>query len=129
MYALNEYTQHAHNKGKLIMSPRSPGTLNRIEFLVLAVLSDGPRHGYGIVQEIRRRTMDEVSVRPGSLYRVLDRLVRMRLISPTDEGPSRDDERRTDYEITEQGRTGLHTEARLLSSVASDVLAGGERPA
>lgn len=111
------------------MSPRSPGTLNRIEFLVLAVLGDGPRHGYGIVQEIKRRTVGEVSIRPGSLYRVLDRLVRMQLISPTNEGPSKDDERRTDYQITERGRTGLLTEARLLSSVARDVLAGRENPA
>ena len=111
------------------MSPRNPGTLNRIEFLVLAVLADGPRHGYGIVQEIKRRTMGEVSTRPGSLYRVLDRLVRMRLISPADEGPSRNDERRTDYEITEQGRTDLLSEARLLSSVAGEVLGTREKPA
>ena len=96
---------------------------------MLAVLADGPRHGYGIVQEIKRRTVGEVSIRPGSLYRVLDRLVRMRLLSPADEGPSSDDERRTDYAITEQGRTALHTEARLLSSVANDVLASGEKPA
>ncbi len=111
------------------MSPRNPTTLNRIEFLVLAVLADGPRHGYGIVQEIKRRTAGEVSIRPGSLYRVLDRLVRMRLISPADDGPSKNDERRTDYEITEQGRTGLLTEAQLLSSVANDILAGREKPA
>jgi len=111
------------------MSPRSSDTLNRIEFLVLAVLADGPRHGYGIVQEIKRRTLGAVAIRPGSLYRVLDRLVRMRLISPTDEGPSGNDERRTDYEITEQGRSGLFAEARLLSSVTSDVLAGREKPA
>ena len=111
------------------MSPRSPSTLNRIEFLVLAVLADGPRHGYGIVQDIKRRTVGEGAIRPGSLYRVLDRLVRMRLISLADDGPSKNDERRTDYEITEQGRTGLLTEARLLSSVASDVLAHREKPA
>ncbi len=111
------------------MSPRSPSTLNRIEFLVLAVLTDGPRHGYGIVQDIKRRTVGEVSIRPGSLYRVLDRLVRMRLISLADDGPSKNDERRTDYEITERGRSGLLTEARLLSSVASDVLASDEKPA
>ena len=108
------------------MSPRSPGTLNRIEFLVLAVLADGPRHGYGIVQEIKRRTTGVVSIRPGSLYRVLDRLVRMQLVTPTDQGPSKDHERRSDYEITEQGRVGLLAEARLLSSVASEVLSGGE---
>ncbi len=111
------------------MSPRSPGTLNRIEFLVLAVLHDGPRHGYGIVQEIKRRTSGEVTIRPGSLYRVLDRLVRMDLISPTEEGPSGNDDRRTDYAITQQGGRALLTEARLLASVASDVLAGREKPA
>lgn len=107
------------------MSPRTPESLNRVEFLVLAVLMDGPRHGYGVVQEIKRRTDGEVAIRPGSLYRVLDRLVRMDLISPTDEGPSAEDDRRSDYAITEAGRTRLLGEARLLASVAKEVLAGG----
>lgn len=46
--------------------PRDDRTLNRIEFLVLSVLVEGPRHGYGIAREIDRRTGGEVVPRPGS---------------------------------------------------------------
>jgi DNA-binding PadR family transcriptional regulator len=105
------------------MTSRKSGALKRIEFLVLAVLADGPRHGYGITQEIHRRTRGEVGIRPGSLYRVLDRLVRMGFVHVAAEGPPRNDDRRTDYVITDQGKMGLMREARVLSAVARDVLA------
>lgn len=111
------------------MSPRSAGTLKRIEFLVLAVLQDGPLHGYGIAQDIDLRTGGEVSIRPGSLYRVLDRLVRMGLLEPTEEGSSGNDDRRRDYAITACGKEALLTEARLLVSVAGKVLSNRENPA
>lgn len=111
------------------MSPRTPGTPSRIEFLVLAVLADGPRHGYGIARDIEDRTRGAVSIRPGSLYRVLDRLVRMRLISRVDDGPSADDDRRNDYGITPHGRETLVAEASLLASVANGVLSASEEPA
>lgn len=111
------------------MSPRTSRTPNRIEFLVLAVLADGPRHGYGIARDIKDRTRGEVSIRPGSLYRVLDRLVRRHLISRVDDGPSADDDRRNDYGITPHGREALLAEANLLASVANGVLSAGEEPA
>ncbi len=104
------------------MSTRRAGTLKRSEFLVLAVLADGPRHGYGIAQEISRRTQGEVSIRPGSLYRVIDRLVRMDFVQVAVEAPSGHDDRRTDYALTGHGKTALVSEARLLFSVSGDVL-------
>lgn len=108
------------------MTPRSADSLNRIEFLVLTVLVDGPRHGYGIAGEIGRRTSEEVTVRPGSLYRVLDRLVHRGLLEPTDEAPDEADDRRAYYAITEAGATAVRAEAELLAGLARDVLAGGE---
>lgn len=105
------------------MSSRKSGALKRIEFLVLAVLDDGPRHGYGIAQEIEHRTQGAVSVRPGSLYRVLDRLVRMDFIQMPVEGLSESADRRLDYAITARGKAALVSEAMLLSSVVSGVLA------
>ena len=112
------------------MSPRAPQSLNRIEFLVLSVLTEGPRHGYGIASEIGSRTEGEVKVRPGSLYRVLDRLVRRELIAPANADPRADeDERRSYYEITGRGAEAVRVEARLLAAVAKDVLDARERPA
>jgi DNA-binding PadR family transcriptional regulator len=108
------------------VAPRAADTLNRIEFLVLTVLFEEPRHGYGIAGEIGRRTGGEVTVRPGSLYRVLDRLGRRGLIEPTDEAPTEGDDRRSYYAITAEGRAAVEVEARLLASLARDVLAAGE---
>jgi DNA-binding PadR family transcriptional regulator len=109
------------------MTPRADDTLNRIEFLVLTVLLDGPRHGYGIAGEIGRRTSGEVSVRPGSLYRVLDRLVHRGLLEPADPDPDESvDQRRSYYAITRSGGRVVRAEAELLAELARDVLAGGE---
>jgi len=110
--------------------PRNVRTLNRIEFLVLSVLVEGPRHGYGIAQEIDRRTGGEIVPRPGSLYRVLDRLTRRTLVEPTEDAPAATsastDERRSYYALTEEGRVAVRTEAELLASLARRVLAEGE---
>ena len=99
--------------------------LKRIEFLILAVLQTGPLHGYGIVQEISRRTDGGVKVRPGSLYRVLDRLMNRGLlelagVDPQEEG------RRTDYRITDAGEAAVRAEAEILSGLAGPVLDAGQ---
>jgi hypothetical protein len=36
--------------------------------LVLAVLRDGARHGYGVAREIERRTGDALALKEGTLY-------------------------------------------------------------
>ena len=41
------------------------------DLLVLAVLGDGPQHGYGLAQEIAVRTKGQVAIRAADLYRVL----------------------------------------------------------
>ncbi len=109
---------------------KPPGTaksLKRIEFLILAVLKEGHRHGYGIVQEIAQRTGGEVRIRPGSLYRVLDRLLGRELLELADASPA-EDERRTNYRITAAGRDAVVAEARILSRMAGAIVgtAGSE---
>jgi DNA-binding PadR family transcriptional regulator len=44
------------------------------DFLVLAVLADGPRHGYALAQAIAERSGQRTRIRPGDLYRVLYRM-------------------------------------------------------
>lgn len=79
--------------------------LNTMDFLVLAVLSDGERHGYGIVKDIAARTDGKVRVRPGNLYRVVDRLMERGLVEARgrSEADSASGNRRH-YGITALGR-------------------------
>ena len=42
--------------------------------LVLTVLADGPRHGYGLAGDVAERWHGRVRPKIGSLYGVLDRL-------------------------------------------------------
>ncbi|MBU4215869.1 MAG: PadR family transcriptional regulator [Actinobacteria bacterium] len=44
-------------------------------YLVLLALADEPRHGYGVVQEVRTLSDDRVKLGAGTLYGILDRLV------------------------------------------------------
>jgi DNA-binding PadR family transcriptional regulator len=99
-----------------------------VDFLVLAVLSDGPLHGYGLAREMTARTGGKVKVRPGSLYRVLDRLMRRGLLDKLDEHPDQagDDERRLYYQLTPLGRRVAADEAVMLAKVAAGVIATAE---
>jgi DNA-binding PadR family transcriptional regulator len=94
-----------------------------IEFLVLAALNERDRHGYALVKEIEARTGGRTRVKPGNLYRVLDRLVSRGLVGRADESPAPElaDARRRYYRITETGRTTLRTEAQLLGAIADEV--------
>jgi DNA-binding PadR family transcriptional regulator len=113
--------------------PKNPDLLTKpVDFLVLAVLSDGALHGYGLAQEMTARTGGKVKVRPGSLYRVLDRLMRRGLLEKSDERPDEDadDERRLYYQLTPLGRrVAAAEEAVMLAKVAAGVIATAEDPA
>ena len=50
-----------------------PGTL---EMMALGALSQQPRHGYALVQHIRRTSNDLLRVEEGSLYPALQRMLR-----------------------------------------------------
>ena len=92
------------------------------DFLLLAVLQDGPSHGYALVQEMAERSDGQIRIRPGDLYRVLYRLVEQGLIEAGEpEGP--DDRQRIPYRLTERGARALRREARRLSDLAARVLA------
>jgi DNA-binding PadR family transcriptional regulator len=100
----------------------STASLKPAELFVLAVLRKGPLHGYGIVQEVAARSDGRIRIRPGNLYRVLDRMLERGLIEVAGSRGSGDD-RRTDYRITPRGGNIAQAEARLLSLVIGDLLA------
>jgi DNA-binding PadR family transcriptional regulator len=104
-----------------ILDPSTP-PLKPAELFVLAVLRAGPLHGYGLVQEVAARSRGRIQIRPGNLYRVLDRMLERGLIELYQRA-SAADERRTYYRITQLGRRVAQEEARLLASVVEDLLA------
>jgi DNA-binding PadR family transcriptional regulator len=96
--------------------------LKPAELFVLAVLRSGPLHGYGLVQEVAARSRGRIQIRPGNLYRVLDRMLDRGLIELYERAAAQD-ERRTYYRITQFGRRTAQEEARLLAGVIDEILA------
>jgi DNA-binding PadR family transcriptional regulator len=75
-----------------------------VDLLVLLVLVDRRRHGYGIRQDIARVTADKVVLDAGNLYRCLRRLLDHGLVERLPARRGSDDERRRDYRLTPLGR-------------------------
>lgn len=110
---------------------KSTQPMKPVEFLVLAVLQEAPLHGYGIVKEIAARTKGRMVPRPGDLYRVLYRLTQRGLLRVADRSAAADlnDQRRTYYAITGQGRKAVAAEAEFLAAMAAQVTAPASRNA
>ena len=51
-----------------------------VEFHVLLALLGGPRHGYGIMQDIDSLTSGKVKLGPGTLYSIIKRFLRAGVI-------------------------------------------------
>lgn len=95
--------------------------------LILAVLSDGPRHGYAIAREIERRTGHALSLGEGSLYPTLHGLERDELLASSWETPSTGGPARKVYALTEAGQVELSKRRqswREFVGAIEDVLGG-----
>jgi DNA-binding PadR family transcriptional regulator len=103
--------------------PRSPESflpLTSVVFEILVTLAARECHGNLILSDIRARTGQVL--RPGSLYRALNRLLEDGLVEELDErpDPDLDDERRRYYRMTALGRAVAGAEAgRLEAQVRS----------
>lgn len=99
--------------------------LSRVDFLVLLVLTDGDRHGYGIVKEIGERTEGTVQLLPGNLYAVMNRLMKGGLVERAQEEEQEDAEnrRRRYYRITHFGQRTLAAEAAAMRSLVREAAA------
>jgi DNA-binding PadR family transcriptional regulator len=95
-------------------------------FALLLALTEGERHGYGLISDVERLTAGEIVLGPGTLYRTLQRMRVDGLVTETglDETAVRADrraERRRGYRITADGRRAVRREARRLAALlASD---------
>jgi PadR family transcriptional regulator, regulatory protein PadR len=87
-------------------------------FLILTALIDEPRHGYGIVQEVRHFTGGRVDMPVGTLYGALDRLAAEGLVEQhRDEVES--GRLRRYYRLTDAGAKALAAEAARMAADAS----------
>ena len=100
-------------------------------YLVLLALAEQPRHGYGIVQEVRDLSAGSVKLGAGTLYGILDRLVLAGYAEASGEVVV-DGRLRRYYRLTEPGRAELAAETARLAALArraQRVLTAGPRPA
>lgn len=74
--------------------------------LLLAILRDGPAHGYAVATEIARRSEDSLAFKQGTLYPLLHELERDGAIVSEWEIPDGERPRRV-YTITDLGRKEL----------------------
>jgi DNA-binding PadR family transcriptional regulator len=90
--------------------------LRSVDFLILLMLSQGDRHGYGIMQDIELHTAGATRLEAGSLYRTIRRLSEDRLVVESGRRPSPelDDDRRRYYRLTPLGRRVVTAEAARL---------------
>ncbi len=88
--------------------------------LLLAVLAEGPRHGYAIAREIERRSDDALKMGEGSLYPTLRTLEGEGWIESRWEHPETGPARKV-YVLTEAGRGELLRRARSWQRFSSAV--------
>jgi DNA-binding PadR family transcriptional regulator len=86
---------------------------------ILLSLTEGPRHGYAIAQDVETASDGQVRMGPGTLYGSIQRMQAAGLLDDA-AAPSRassDDERRKYYRTTALGRRALELELHRLGRV------------
>jgi len=107
------------------MNPSGFLPLTPHQFHILLALVDRNRHGYGVIQDVDRRTAGELRLGTGTLYTAIARLVELGLIAEAD----RTDERRRYYQLTTLGRAVLRAETARLEALVRHARERGVRPA
>ncbi len=92
-----------------------------LEMLVLDLLSDRPKYGYQIIQEMKEKSDDIFLLKDGTLYPILYRLEDDGLVAGRwSEAEGRQVARKY-YEITEKGRSELKDIQELWQRISGGV--------
>ena len=83
---------------------------NHLELLVLTALKSGPGHGYSIIRAVRERSGGEFELLEGSLYPLLHRLERNRLV--TSSWTEVSGRKRRVYRLSRKGRAVVGEQQR-----------------
>jgi DNA-binding PadR family transcriptional regulator len=99
--------------------PREFLPLHANWFHILLSLVGREQHGYGIMQEVLKRTDGAVKLWPATLYGSLKRLIGGGLIEESEErpAPELDDARRRYYKLTPLGKRVLELECARLEDM------------
>ena len=94
-------------------------------FHILLALADEERHGYGIMQEVKRRTDGKVRLGAGTLYGAIKRLLEKGIIAETDDRPDPElnEVRRRYYRLTDFGQRVLRVEVSRLNQLVQQARA------
>jgi len=94
--------------------PLQPAT-----FHILRAVAQEDRHGYGIIQDVERRTGGELRLSAGTLYRSIQRMLEQGLIVETEDRPAPefDDERRRYNRISAFGTAVARAETRRMAQL------------
>jgi DNA-binding PadR family transcriptional regulator len=87
-------------------------------FLILTALAEGPRHGYGIIQDVLEVSGGRVKLLTGTLYTALERLSAEGLVV-LDREETVEGRGRRYFRLTEAGRGALREETRRLRDLAA----------
>ena len=83
----------------------TPAVKGHLDMLLLAVLSEGPSHGYAVIEQLRHRSDDLFDLPEGTVYPALHRLERSGLLTSDWDGAG--GRPRRVYRITRKGSTRL----------------------
>lgn len=114
--------------------PRDLLPLKHLELLVLTMLANGERHGYGLHEDIAAHSGGRIAPEAGNLYRHIRRLEADGLLEQTEprRGSGTADERRIYYKLRPFGRRVLDAEVERLRSIIATiegrVAPGGSQP-
>ncbi len=95
--------------------------MSNLEYHVLLALVSGPLHGYAVKQRVEDESGGSLTPLPGSLYRVIARLMISGLVAETEPKrpvPPHPGLTRRYYALTTTGRGALAAEARRLKGAA-----------
>lgn len=92
-----------------------------LDMLLLAIVEDGPAHGYAILEALRERSDEAIDLPEGTVYPALHRLEKAGLLASTwDTSTGR---RRRVYRVTKRGTAALGAQQREWSRFTKAVQA------
>jgi DNA-binding PadR family transcriptional regulator len=90
-----------------------------LDLLILAIVEDGPFHGYAVIEELRRRTEGAIDLPEGTIYPALHRLERAGLLASS--WSEVNGRRRRSYTLTNGGKKAALEKRREWSTFALTV--------
>ena len=76
-----------------------------LDLLLLAILSEGPAHGYAVIETLRQRSSGTFDLPEGTIYPALHRLEKQSLLSS--DWTEESGRRKRIYRLTPKGRQAL----------------------